>query len=64
MNKDIMRQTGFGKEVDTVDHGFCPFCKKPVVMADFTDELSVKEYKISGLCQKCQDETFGEGSDA
>ncbi len=26
----------------------------------FTDALSKKEYEISGLCQSCQDETFGE----
>ena len=25
----------------------------------FKDILSYKEYKISGLCQKCQDEVFG-----
>jgi len=24
----------------------------------FRDKLSVKEYRISGLCQKCQDEIF------
>ena len=26
----------------------------------FNDELSKKEYTISGMCQKCQDEIFGE----
>ena len=25
---------------------------------EFKDLLSFKEYKISGLCQKCQDEVF------
>lgn len=25
---------------------------------DFRDELSRKEYSISGLCQRCQDEIF------
>jgi len=24
----------------------------------FTDELSVKEYRISGMCQSCQDKVF------
>jgi len=28
-------------------------------MEDFKDQLSIKEYSISGLCQKCQDDTFG-----
>ena len=26
---------------------------------EFKDDLSRKEYTISGLCQKCQDEVFG-----
>ena len=27
---------------------------------NFRDEISTKEYLISGLCQKCQDKIFGE----
>tara|TARA_B100001964_G_C14125849_1_gene550512 strand:- start:906 stop:1118 length:213 start_codon:yes stop_codon:yes gene_type:complete len=26
---------------------------------EFKDEVSKKEYTISGLCQKCQDKVFG-----
>jgi len=25
----------------------------------FHDDLSVREYRISGMCQKCQDSVFG-----
>lgn len=25
----------------------------------FRDDLSLREYQISGLCQKCQDDVFG-----
>lgn len=28
---------------------------------NFKDELSRKEYSISGLCQNCQDHVFGSG---
>ena len=35
----------------------CTWCKKAAL--DFTDELSRKEYTISGMCQSCQDKTFG-----
>lgn len=28
--------------------------------SSFRDEVSKREFKISGLCQKCQDEVFGE----
>ena len=39
------------------DEGKCPICKE--IIGEFKDELSKKEFRISGLCQKCQDETFG-----
>lgn len=26
---------------------------------EFRDPVSTREYQISGLCQKCQDEVFG-----
>jgi len=39
--------------------GICPFCGESVDVAIFKDDLSRKEFNISGLCQDCQDETFG-----
>jgi len=60
MNENIMRAAGLGDMVDKVAAGKCPFCHKEVSPDDFRDELSLKEYKISGLCQACQDKTFGE----
>lgn len=39
--------------------GKCPFCGKKVnPETEFKDQLSLKEFHISGLCQKCQDEFF------
>lgn len=35
----------------------CVKCGEPAV--EFKDELSRKEYSISGLCQRCQDDIFG-----
>lgn len=57
MNRDIMQAAGFGKELELIDSGKCPFCKKEV--GEFRDALSRKEFSISGLCQKCQDKVFG-----
>jgi len=37
--------------------GYCPFCSAEV--HDFRDEGSLREYRISGLCQTCQDSVFG-----
>lgn len=36
-------------------------CGKPI--ANFRDEISRKEYTISGLCQKCQDEIWEKTDD-
>ena len=58
MNKDILRMAGLGKYVDAVEKGNCPTCMKPIVNTEFKDALSLKEFKISGMCQKCQDATF------
>jgi len=37
--------------------GRCPICGKQI--GTFRDELSQKEFEISGCCQKCQDLIFG-----
>lgn len=37
----------------------CSFCGIPIIESDYRDELSKKEYSISGMCQRCQDKTFG-----
>ena len=70
MNEDIMRQAGLGHMVDLVKRGQCPTCQRKISAKDengdskypsgtpFRDELSAKEFKISGMCQKCQDEAF------
>jgi len=31
-------------------------CKQPI--GDFKDFKSIKEYRISGMCQSCQDKVF------
>ncbi len=59
MNKTIMKQAGFGEHVQLVEEEKCPFCKKVIKQEDFKDELSRTKFKISGLCQPCQDDVFG-----
>jgi len=56
--KGILRKVGFTKEVDAVEKKLCPWCKDAVRVEDFKDELSRKEFDISGICQKCQDNFF------
>ena len=49
-----------GKDrVETVADGKCMTCNSPDM--GFKDDLSRKEYTISGMCQSCQDSVFGGG---
>lgn len=39
----------------------CPFCSEHIDESNpraFKDRLSAREFRISGLCQKCQDKIF------
>lgn len=57
--KKRMRDAGVGIFVDRIDAGKCAFCADPINQDEFRDDLSRKEFEISGLCQKCQDWVFG-----
>lgn len=59
--RNILRVAGFGKEVALAEGGHCPGCSEKINNLDFRDDLSRKEFGISGLCQKCQDSVFGRG---
>jgi len=50
--------------VKTISEGYCVSCDTQDIKAtSFTDDLSRKEYAISGLCQSCQDDVFGVSDD-
>jgi hypothetical protein len=38
----------------------CPMCGHIIDPNEFRDDLSRKEFDISHMCQKCQDEIFSE----
>ncbi len=59
MNKEIMKAI-FPEKMKLIDQGRCPDCKDRILADSFKNELSKKEFQISGLCQKCQDEIFVE----
>lgn len=50
--------TGRSRLQCIADHT-CMTCGQPA--EQFSNQLSVKEYAISGMCQKCQDSVFGVG---
>jgi hypothetical protein len=45
--------------VDSIRSDVCVFSEDgPVHNMVFTDDLSREEFRISGMCQTCQDKTF------
>lgn len=40
------------------DHGLCIRCNKPAI--SFRDDLSRKDFRITQMCQECQDEIYKE----
>jgi len=48
----------FPDKVKLAEQGLCTDCEKEIKEEDFRDDLSKKEYGISGLCQFCIDEIF------
>lgn len=55
--KPIDLLTG-GWHSEQVKRGACTTCGGLAIK--FRDDLSRREHKISGMCQKCQDEVFEE----
>ena len=57
---DVVAEKNFGKsKTDAENEKVCVFCHKPIEMKNFRNEISIREYRISGICQKCQDDMFG-----
>ena len=60
---ESMLTSVFGVDrVQTITEGHCASCDTTGIIAtSFRDDLSRKEYAISGMCQSCQDDIFGVG---
>lgn len=54
INSTIISLTGIDRR-ESINNKLCGWCNSPVTMDSFKDEISLKEYRISGLCQDCQD---------
>jgi len=57
MNEKIIEKL-FPGAIERMKKGQCPICGEKIKPEEFKDELSLKEFRISGMCQACQDKTF------
>ena len=65
MNRNIIEQAqklGLIKPntMELIEDRKCPLCKTRIDINEFNNDLSLKEFTISGMCQKCQNKIFGE----
>ena len=59
---DNLARDLFGRtKNEAQSRGVCTWCGE--VPGKFKDEISEKEYAITGFCQECQDKVFGEEED-
>jgi hypothetical protein len=59
---DNLSEMAYGRSAsDSIKADVCVACGKPAV--EFTDEISKREFSISGLCQECQDRIFNYNED-
>lgn len=56
INELLTQTTGISRQ-DAATQKICTFCKGDA--SEFRNDISRREYRISGLCQKCQDSVFG-----
>jgi len=57
---DKLSKKAFGESnTECEKKKICVICHKQIT--GFRDETSKREYEISGMCQRCQDEIFGDG---
>jgi len=65
MNRNIIEQAqklGLIKPntMELIEDRKCPLCETRIDINEFNNDLSLKEFTISGMCQKCQNKIFGE----
>jgi len=58
LDTESLRIYGISR-TDAIKKDICLCCKNPAV--EFKDDISQREYLISGYCQTCQDTTFEYG---
>lgn len=59
MNDDILKSM-FPDLIARKESGKCPTCGKDPQEVGFRNQISRTEFKLSGMCQECQDDVFGE----
>jgi hypothetical protein len=57
--KQVSIERILDRRASCIKRHVCAWCKQPAI--EFRDKWAVEEYRISGLCQACQDKVFKNG---
>ena len=55
--EEFIEEVMGANRIKQIQNNNCILCKHDAV--EFRNSISEKEYRISGMCQSCQDEVFG-----
>lgn len=55
----ILKEMHQFAKIERLEAGLCPTCGHLIEEGEFKDPISIQEFHISGMCQKCQDFVFG-----
>ena len=58
IEEKVFHMLGFGRS-GYVKVYICPLCTERVDEEEFRNEVFIREFESSGLCQGCQDFVFG-----
>ena len=47
----------------TIRFAKCSVCEEEIDFSTFRDDASIAEHKISGMCQACQDDFYGDNEE-
>jgi hypothetical protein len=58
-NKAFLKALGFVHKVFMVNECRCPLCSLRVDIEEFRNNVFIREFETTGLCQGCMDTIFG-----
>lgn len=53
MNKETLRNLGYGSVIDLIEDGICPFCLQQVDPEKIESEEAKAEFALTGMCENC-----------
>jgi hypothetical protein len=56
---DLLEKLSLNQTVENIKLSKCATCGKNMKGQSFRNRASLKEFRISGMCQECQDDFFG-----